>query len=152
MGFRKTEVASLFAHKPIYNLLKLGLTPRLQVDFPKINGPAHCFRSRPHKLIATSFVLWICQVCGVLKKLVATFFSVCSCSCWSRPDVFCSDDSGCDNFLLFLGVDVATTISCSDLTVLSFAEIYVTTSILCRDINSVANYVDLCCDNVFLPP
>ena len=28
MGFRKTEVASLSARKPIYNLLKLGLTPR----------------------------------------------------------------------------------------------------------------------------
>ena len=152
MGLRKTEAPSLFARMPIYNLLKLGLTPRLQVDFPKINGPAHCFRSRPHKLVATSFVLRICQVFRVLRKLVATFFSVCSCNCSSRPDVFCSDDSGCDSYLLFLAVDVATTISCHDLTVLSFAEIYVVTSILCRDINSIASYVDLCCDNVFLAP
>ena len=53
---------------------------------------------------------------------------------------------------LFLAIDVATTISCRDLTVLPFAGIYVATSISCRDINSVASYVDLCCDNVFLAP
>ena len=42
-----------------------------------------------------------------------------------------SDDSGCDSFLLFLAVDVATTITCRDLTVLPFAKIYhVATSIL----------------------
>ena len=63
-----------------------------------------------------------------------------------------SDDSGCDSFLLFLAVDVATTISCRDLTVLPFAEIYVAVSISCRDINYVASYVDLCCDDVFLAP
>ena len=155
MGFRKTEAASLFTRKPIYNLLKLGLTPRLQVDFPKINGPTHCCRSRPHKLVATSFMLWICQVCQVcvvLRKLDATFFSVCSCSCWSRPNVFCSDDSGCDNFLLFQAVDVATIISYRDLIVLSFVEIYVATLILGHDIHFVVSYVDLCCDNVFLAP
>ena len=66
--------------------------------------------------------------------------------------VYSSDDSGCDSFLLFLAVDVATTISYRDLTVLPFAEIYVTTLISCRDINSVASYVDLCCNNVFLAP
>ena len=63
-----------------------------------------------------------------------------------------SDDSGCDNFLLFLGVDVATTISCRELTVLPFAKIYVPTSISYRDIIYVASYVDLCCDHVFLAP
>ena len=63
-----------------------------------------------------------------------------------------SDDPGCNNFLLFLAVDVATTISCRDLTVLPFAEIYVATSISCSDIISVASYVDLCCDHVFLAP
>ena len=65
----------------------------------------------------------------------------------SRPDVCC-----CDRFLLFLTIDVMTTISCCDLTVLLFAEIYVATSISCRDIISVASYVDLCCDHVFLAP
>ena len=77
----------------------------------------------------------------------------------SRPGLLCrdhvsfsSDDSGCDSFLLFLVVDVATTISCRDLTVLPFAEIYVATSISCRDINFVASYVDLYYDNVFLAP
>ena len=39
-----------------------------------------------------------------------------------------------------------------DLTILPFAEIYVTTSISCRDIISVASYVDLCCDRVCLTP
>ena len=63
-----------------------------------------------------------------------------------------SDDSGCDNFLLFLAVDVAITISCHDLNVLPFTEIYVATSISCHDINSIASYVDLCCDNIFLAP
>ena len=63
-----------------------------------------------------------------------------------------SDDSSCDSFLLFLAVDVVTTISCCDLTVLPFAEIYVATLISCRDINYVVSYVDLCCDNVFLTP
>ena len=43
----------------------------------------------------------------------------------SRPNVFC-----CDGFLLFLVVDVVTTISCRDLTVLPFAEIYVVTSFM----------------------
>ena len=61
-------------------------------------------------------------------------------------------DSGCNSFLLFLAVDVATIISCRDLTVLPFAEIYVTTLISCRDINSKVSYVDLCCDNVFPAP
>ena len=65
----------------------------------------------------------------------------------SRPDVLC-----CERFLLFLIVDVATTISCRDLTVLPFAEIYVATSISCRGIISVVGYVDLCCDHVFLAP
>ena len=107
----------------------------------------------------TSFVFWICQVCRDFRKLVATFFSICPCNCWSRPNVLCSDwflavalISGHDMNSLFLGVDVATTISCRDLTVLPFTEIYVATSISCRDINSVASYVDLCCDNVFLAP
>ena len=36
----------------------------------------------------------------------------------SRPNVFC-----CDRFLLFLAIDVATTLSCRDLAVLSFVEI-----------------------------
>ena len=63
-----------------------------------------------------------------------------------------SDDSGCDSFLLFLAVDVATTISNRDLTVLPFSKIYVATLISSRDINSVASYVDLCCDNIFLAP
>ena len=40
--------------------------------------------------------------------------------------------------------------SCRNLTVLPFVEIYVTTSIPCRDIISVAIYVDLCCDHVFM--
>ena len=48
--------------------------------------------------------------------------------------VFSSDDSGCDSFLLFLVVDVTTTISCRDLTVLPFVEIYVATSISCCDL------------------
>ena len=64
--------------------------------------------------------------------------------------VFNSDDSGCDSFLLFLAVDVATTISCRDLTILPFVEIYVATSSSCRNIISVGSYVDLCYDNVFL--
>ena len=38
----------------------------------------------------------------------------------SLPDVFC-----CDRFILFLAVDVVTIISCRDLTVLPFVEIYV---------------------------
>ena len=63
-----------------------------------------------------------------------------------------SDDSSYDSFLLFLAIDVVTTISCRDLTVLPFAEIYAATLISCHDINSVTSYVDLCCDNVFLSP
>ena len=39
-----------------------------------------------------------------------------------------------------------------DLTVLPFIEIYVATSISCHDIISVASYVDLCCEHVFLTP
>ena len=141
MGFRKTEVSSLFAHTPIYNFLKLGLIPRFQVIFPKINGPSHCFRSRPWNLVATSFALWIYQVRRDLKKLVSTFFHFVPTIVESQPDVFC-----CDWFPLFLAIDVATTISCRDLTVFLFAEIYVATSI------SVSSYVDLCCNHVFLAP
>ena len=115
--------------------------------FPKINGPSHCFRSRPHKLVTTSFALWIYQVCRDLRKLVATFFQFVPTIVESRPNVLC-----CDWFLLFLAVDVATTISFRDLTILPFVEIYVATSISCRDIIYVANYVDLCCDHVFLAP
>ena len=43
----------------------------------------------------------------------------------SRPNVLC-----CDMFLLFLVVDVVTTISYRDLIVLPFAEIYVATSFM----------------------
>ena len=107
--------------------------------FPKINGTSHCFRSRPHNLIATSFALWIFQVYRDLRKLVATFFQFVPTIVESRPDVFC-----CYWFPLFLAVDVTTTISCRELIVLPFVEIYVATSI------SVASYVDLCCDHVFL--
>ena len=57
----------------------------------------------------------------------------------SQPDVFC-----CDKFLLFLVVDVVTTISCRNLVVVLFAEIFVATSISYRDIISIASYVDLC--------
>ena len=64
-----------------------------------------------------------------------------------RPDFFC-----CDRFPLFLAFDVATTISCRDLTVLPFTDIFVVTLICCRDIISVGSYVDLCCDNVFMAP
>ena len=44
-----------------------------------------------------------------------------------------SDDSGCDSFLLFLAVDVTTTISCRDLIVSSLAEVCVATKFLCRN-------------------
>ena len=54
-----------------------------------------------------------------------------------------SADSDCDIFLLFLAVDVATTISYIDLTVLPLAEIYVPASKACRGTISVKNYVDL---------
>ena len=126
---------------------KLGLIPRFQVIFPEINGPSHCFRSRPQKLVTTSFALWICQVCNDLKKLVATFFQFVPTIVEWRPNVLC-----CDRFLLFLVVDVVTTISCRDLTVLPFAKIYVATSISCRGTITVASYVDLCCDHIFLAP
>ena len=147
MGFRKTEAASLFALTPIYNFLKLGMIPRFHVMFPKINGPSHCFRSRPQKLVATSFALWIYQVCRDLRKLVTTFFQFVPTIVELRPDVFY-----CNWFLLFIAVHVATTISCRDLTVLYFAEIYVATSISCHDIIYVSSYVDLCCGHVFLAP
>ena len=49
-------------------------------------------------------------------------------------------------------ISIQFSISGRDLTVLPFAEIYGTTSISCRDIISLANYVDLCCDHVFLTP
>ena len=47
-------------------------------------------------------------------------------------------------------VSIQFSISSRDLTFLPFAEIYVVTSISCHDIIFVANYVDLCCDHVFL--
>ena len=49
-------------------------------------------------------------------------------------------------------VSIQFSISSRDLTVLPFAEIYVAASISCCDIISVASYVDLCCDHVFLTP
>ena len=104
-------------------------------------------------------MLLICQVCRDFRKLIATFFSDCLCNSWSRPNVFCCDwflavalISDRDMNSLFLAVDVATTISCRDLTVLPFVGIYVATSISFRDINSVASYVDLFYENVFLVP
>ena len=42
MGLKKMEAALLKLYAPIYNFQKLGMIPRLQVDFPKINGPALC--------------------------------------------------------------------------------------------------------------
>ena len=39
---RKTEPPLLKLYMPIYNLQKLGLIPRLQVDFSKINGSILC--------------------------------------------------------------------------------------------------------------
>ena len=49
-------------------------------------------------------------------------------------------------------ISIQFSISGRDLIVLPFAEIYVVTSISCRDIISIAIYVDLCCDHVFLTP
>ena len=49
-------------------------------------------------------------------------------------------------------VSIQFSISSRDLTALSFAEIYVATSISCRDIISIANYVYLFCDHVFFYP
>ena len=45
-----------------------------------------------------------------------------------------NDDSSCNNFLLFLAVDVATTISCRDLIVSSLAKLCVATNFLCLNI------------------
>ena len=51
---------------------------------------------------------------------------------------------------LISAIPVATSKVCRDLTVLFFAEIYVAISIPCRDIISVASYVDICCDHIFM--
>ena len=44
------------------------------MDFPKINGPTHCFRLRLQKLVATKNSGMVCAVCRDSRKLVATFF------------------------------------------------------------------------------
>ena len=81
---------------PIYNFQKLGLIPRLQVDFPKINGPALCLGrdlrslSRHHlcsgsvKSVVTSgnwsqrsFTLFLQLLSYDLMFSVATFFVSC---------------------------------------------------------------------------
>ena len=44
------------------------------MDFPKINGPTHCFRSRLHRLTETYNSILVCPVCRDCRKGVATFF------------------------------------------------------------------------------
>ena len=44
------------------------------MEFPKIDGPTHYFRSRLQKLVATQNPGLVCEVCRDLRKLVATFF------------------------------------------------------------------------------
>ena len=84
----------------------------------------------------------------------------------SRPSSFCNHCNSCRDlksmsrpFLLPIQsqshfsvstIFIQFSISGCDPTFLPFAEIYVATSISCRDIISVASYVDLCCDNVCL--
>ena len=61
------------------------------MDFPKINGPAHYFRSRPQKLIAMQNLGLVCQVCRDLRKLVATSLHFVLAIAELRPDVLCRD-------------------------------------------------------------
>ena len=80
-----------------------------------------------------------------------------------RHSVIFSLQAGCDSTLLvclFSCLDVVIWSqqssffnqcnSCRDLTVIPFAEIYVATSIPCRNIISVSSYIDLCYEHAFL--
>ena len=105
---------------------------------------------------------------GRNSNLLVCLFSCRDVDIRSRPSIFFNHYNSCRDLKsmsqpFFLPIQsqphfsvstvfIQFSISGCDLTVLPFAEIYVTTSISCRDIISFAIYVDLCCERVCLTP
>ena len=126
-----------------------------------ILGHGFSFRLRHHSVVLS-------LQAGRDSNLLVCLFSCRNVDIRSRPSSFFNHCNSCRDlksmsrpFFLPIQsqphfsvstVSIQFSISGHDLTVLPFAEIYVTTSISCRDIISVASYVYLCCDLVFLTP
>ena len=122
-----------------------------------ILGHNFSFRLRHHSVVLS-------LQAGRDSNLLVCLFSCRDVGIRSRPSSFLNHCNSCRDlksmsrpFFLPIQlqphfsvstVSIQFSISGSDLTVLPFAEIYVATSISCRDIISVACYVDLCCDHV----
>ena len=80
MGLKKTEATLLKLCMPIYNLKKLGLIPRLQVDFSKINGLILCLGRNLRTGSRHEILVWF------IKSVVTSGNwlrrpSFCSCNC-----------------------------------------------------------------------
>ena len=114
--------------------------------------------SRPQFDVTTSFLLSASLLLGCIfsfrlqhLQLSWAFKQVATQLCWSAYFLVAMWSLGCDQVVsLISAIPVATSKICRDLIVLPFVEIYVVTSIPCRDIISVASYVDICCDHIFL--
>ena len=126
-----------------------------------ILGHGFSLRLRHHSVVLSLQVgrdsnLLVCLISSRdvdIRSRPSSFFSHCN-SCrdlksMSRP-FFLPIQS--QPYCLVSTVSIQFSISDRDLIVLPFVEIYVATSISCRDIISVVSYVDLCCDHVFLTP
>ena len=126
-----------------------------------ILGRDFSFRLRHHSVVLSHQV-------GRNSNLLVFLFSCRDVDIRSRPSSFFNHCNSCRDLKsmprpFFLPIQLQPHFSVSTvsiqfsisgrvLTVLPFAEIYVATSISCRDIITVTNYVDLCCDHVLLTP
>ena len=122
-------------------------------------GRSLFFRLRHHSTVLS-------LQAGRDSKLLVCMFSCRDVDIRSRPNSFFNHCNSCRDLksmsrpffsshpvpTSFLSLNSFHSISYFwfDLTVFPFDEIYVVTSILCRDIIYVASYVNLCCDHVFL--
>ena len=126
-----------------------------------ILGHNFSFRLRHHSVVLRLQV-------GHDSNLLVCLFSCRDVGIRSRPSSFFNHCNSCRDlksmsrpFFLPIqsqphfsvsAVSIQFSISSRDLTVLPFAEIYVATSISCRNIIYVASYVDLYCNHVFMTP
>ena len=88
-----------------------------------------------------------------IRSRPSSFFNHCNscCDLKSMSQPFFLPIQSQPHFLVST-VSIQFSISGRDLAVFPFVEIYVATSISCRDIISISNYVDLCYEHIFLSP
>ena len=146
---------------PLFLFPGIGVATSFLLLASLILGHGFSFRLQHHSIVLSlqagcdlNFLVFLFSYRNVdIRSRPSSFFNQCNSfhdlKSMSRP--FFLPIQSQPHFLV-LTVSIQFSISDRDLTILPFAEIYVATSISCRDIISFASYVDLCCDHVFLTP